>query len=200
MGDRLLQAAISTGIIILIIPIVGLLMGFITEELTKALAKGLGVSVALFIMNNLTFVGTIHHECSHALYALITGAKVEKMEIFKPEGNRLGCVQLKPRGIWITKSIQLTFSAIAPMVQGAISLYLFYLLFMFVTPIWAKIIIGYVMFSIFIHMNMSGADMKAAAKGLPFVAILVFIVCFIFKIDMFGVVKEWVGPLFQMGT
>ena len=187
MTERLLTAAISTLIIILVVPIVGLLVEFITEEITKGLAKSLGVSTALFIMNYLTFLGTVHHECSHALYALITGAKVEKIDLFKPEGNRLGCVQLTPRGIWLTKALQLTFSAIAPTVQGFISINLLVYLFLFVSPIWLKILIGYLMFSIFIHMNMSGADMKAAVKGLPIVAILVYIICFFTKIDLWGV-------------
>ena len=197
MGERLLAAAISTAIIILIVPLIGLLIDFITEEITKSLAKGLGFSVALFIMNYLTFVGTIHHECSHALYALITGAKVTSMQIFKPEGNRLGCVQLQPRGIWLTKSLQLTLSAIAPTVQGLISEILLFNLFMFVTPIWLKILVGYVMVSIFFHMTMSGADLKAALKGLPIVALIVFLICFIFKVDLFTVLKGFVRATFQ---
>ena len=176
MGERLLAAVISTAIIILVVPLIGLLIDFITEEVTKSLAKGLGPTVALFIMNYLTFVGTIHHECSHALYALITGAKVTSMQIFKPDGNRLGCVQLQPRGIWLTQSLQLTLSAIAPTVQGLISEILLFNLFMFVTPIWLKILVGYVMVSIFFHMTMSGADIKIYMKGVPLLIPVLFII------------------------
>lgn len=197
MGERLLSAAISTAIIILVVPVLGLLIDFITEEITKSLAKGIGVDAALFIMNYLTFLGTIHHECSHALYALLTGAKVTSMQIFKPEGNKLGSVQLQPRGIWLTKSLQLTLSAIAPTVQGLISEILLFNLFMFVTPLWAKILIIYVMVSIFIHMTMSGADVKAALKGLPIVALLVFAICLIFHVDLFTVIKGFVLASFQ---
>jgi hypothetical protein len=42
------------------------------------------------------------------------------------------------------------------------------------------------MFSIFIHMTLSGADVKAALKGLPIVFILIFAVCAIFGIDLWG--------------
>ena len=187
MGERLLQALISTGIIVLIVPVVGLLIEFITEEITIALAKGIGISPALFVMNILTFIGTIHHELSHALYALITGAKVTKVEVFKPDGNRLGKVEFIPRGNWMTKSIQLTMSAVAPTVQGFITEVLLVRLFMSLSgPLWLKIVLGYVMFSIFIHMTMSSADVKAALKGLPFVALLIFVICAIAGVDLLG--------------
>ena len=75
MTERLIDAAISTGIIILIVPVVGLLIDFITEEVAKSMAKSIGVSVTIFILDYLTFIGTVHHELSHALYALITGLK-----------------------------------------------------------------------------------------------------------------------------
>ena len=190
MVERLIHAAISTGIIILIVPLAGLLIDFLTEEITITLARGIGVSPALFVMNILTFIGTIHHELSHALYALITGAKVTSVQVFKPEGNRLGCVEFQPRGNWLTKSLQLTMSGIAPTVQGFISEVLLVLLWVKLqsmgVPFWVYIILGYVMFSIFIHMTMSSADVKAALKGLPIVALLVFIICFAFNIDMWG--------------
>ena len=188
MLQRLIAAAISAGIIILIVPVVGLLIDFITEEIAKSLAKGVGVSVAIFIMDYLTFIGTIHHELSHALYALITGAKVTKVEVFKPTGNRLGCVEFKPRGNWITKSLQYTFSAVAPTVQGFVSEVLLYKLFTYLQgPLWLKIVIGYVMASIFIHMTMSSADVKAAWKGLPFVALLILVICFAFGVNLLSV-------------
>ena len=191
MLDRLIHGGLSAAIIILVVPLVGLLIEFITMEITKSLAKHMGVSVALFIMNGLTFVGTIHHELSHALYALITGAKITKVEVFKPQDNRLGCVEFIPRGNWLTKSLQLTLSGIAPTVQGFLTLCLLFWLFFSLQPIlWVRILLGYVMFSIFIHMTMSTADIKAAAKGLPIVAVIVFILCFAFDLDLFGLIKN----------
>lgn len=191
MIERLIHGAISTLIIIVAVPLVGLLIEFITMEITKGLAKHMGVSTALFIMNGLTFVGTIHHELSHALYALITGAKVTKIEVFKPQDNRLGCVEFIPRGNWFTKALQLTLSGIAPTVQGFITLCLLGVLFFHLPAIlWVQILMGYLMFSIFIHMTMSGADMKAAVKGLPIVMVLVFIICFAVNLDLFGMAKS----------
>jgi hypothetical protein len=191
MIERLIHAAISTAIIIIAVPLVGMLIEFITMEITRGLAKNMGVSTALFIMNGLTFVGTIHHELSHAFYALITGAKVTKVEVFKPKDDRLGCVEFIPRGNWFTKSLQLTLSGIAPTVQGFITLCLLVLLFINLPSIlWLKILVGYIMFSIFIHMTMSSADVKAAIKGLPIVMVLVFIICFAVNLDLFTLAKN----------
>jgi len=190
MAHRALMALISAGIIILVVPLVGLLIDFITEEIAKAIARGAGVSVAWFVMNILTFVGTIHHELSHALYALLTGAKVKKIVIFHPEKDRLGYVEFEPRGIWLTKAIQLTLAGIAPTVQGFITdCLLLWLLLSVKLPIWAVILIIYVMVSIFIHMTMSSADVKAAVKGLPIVAVIVFLICFAFGVDFLGMVQ-----------
>lgn len=191
MIERLIHAAISTAIIIIAVPLVGMLIEFITMEITRGLAKNMGVSTALFIMNGLTFVGTIHHELSHAFYALITGAKVTKVEVFKPKDDRLGCVEFIPRGNWFTKSLQLTLSGIAPTMQGFITLCLLVLLFINLPSIlWLKILVGYIMFSIFIHMTMSSADVKAAIKGLPIVMVLVFIICFAVNLDLFTLAKN----------
>ena len=191
MIERLIHAALSTAIIIIAVPLVGMLIEFITMEITRGLAKNMGVSTALFIMNGLTFVGTIHHELSHAFYALITGAKVTKVEVFKPKDDRLGCVEFIPRGNWFTKSLQLTLSGIAPTVQGFITLCLLVLLFINLPSIlWLKILVGYIMFSIFIHMTMSSADVKAAIKGLPIVMVLVFIICFAVNLDLFTLAKN----------
>ena len=192
MLQRLIHALISTAIIILAVPLVGLLIDFINEEIGEALARAMGVSTAWFIMNILTFPGTIHHELSHALYALLTGAKVKKVVIFHPEKDRLGYVEFEPRGIWLTKAIQLTLAGIAPTVQGFITDFaLVWLLLTFSPlPIWVYIVAGYVILSIFIHMTMSPADIKSAVKGLPIVTLLVLIICFAFGIDLFGIVKN----------
>lgn len=192
MLERLIHAAISTAIIIVAVPLVGMLIEFITMEITRGLAKHMGVSTALFIMNGLTFVGTVHHELSHALYALITGAKVTNVEVFKPKDDRLGCVEFIPRGNWFTKALQMTLSGIAPTVQGFLTLCLLFWLFLSFVPHlwWTWAIFIYLVFSIFIHMTMSTADVKAAIKGLPIVMALVFIICFAVNLDLFGMAKD----------
>ena len=201
MAHRALMALISTGIIILVVPLVGMLIDFINEEIGKAIARGAGVSVAWFVMNILTFVGTIHHELSHALYALITGAKVKKIVIFHPEKDRLGYVEFEPRGIWLFRAIQYTMAGIAPTVQGFITdCLLVWLLVSVKLPIWAVILIIYVIVSIFIHMTMSPADVKAAVKGLPIVAAIVFIICFAFGVDFIGMVQGFNFIQFKDGA
>ena len=51
MTERLLHALISTGIIILVVPIAGLIIGWITEGITILLSRGIGIKAALFVMN-----------------------------------------------------------------------------------------------------------------------------------------------------
>ena len=194
MNERLTTALVSTAIIIFIIPIIGLIIDEISKCIAKALAKTVGVSITLFVMNYLTFIGTVHHELSHALYGFITGAKITKIELFKPTGTTLGQVKLVPRGNAVLRSFQLCMSAIAPTVQGLITECLLLKFFPAQSEIiWLKAIIVYVIVSIFIHMTMSMQDIKSALKGLPICMILVFIVCFAFNINIISMINSLVN-------
>jgi len=191
MNERLTVALISTAIIIFIIPLIGLIIDGISKCIAKALAKTVGVSMTLFVMNYLTFIGTVHHELSHALYGFITGAKIIKIELFKPTGTTLGQVKLVPRGNAVLRSFQLCMSAIAPTVQGLITECLLLKFF----PAQSEIIwlIVYVIVSIFIHMTMSIQDIKSALKGLPVCALLIYAICFAFNINIVSIITNIVG-------
>lgn len=174
--SRIVASLINTGIIVLIIPTLGLIINWLNSHILSWLCKIVGCKLASIIGNYLTFAGTIHHELSHALFAFCTGAKVRKIDLFKPNGYTLGKVVFSTRGNAILQSIQLTMSAVAPMILGCVSEYL---LIKYVTtnhPSGVKgFIIYYLIISILLHMTMSRADIENALKGLPICVILIFL-------------------------
>lgn len=164
---------------------VGLLVEWIGNVIAGILAAFLGGRTAFFIRNRLTFVGTMHHELAHALFAVISGAKVTKVELFHVRGEQLGCVEFYPRGNAFTKSLQMTLSSIAPVVCGTGSLCVLYWLWRYqCVELWQDILLVYLGVSIFFHMNMSTQDIKNAWRGMPFTILLCYIIFFITKINM----------------
>ena len=175
----MIEALINTVQILLVIPILGMTLGYLEKIVGNFIAKHIGVKCALFIMNKLTFVGVAHHELSHALFAFISGAKIREINLFKPQGNSLGSVQIVPRGNKILKSIQLTLTAIAPVVTGIISMCTiayFVSINIEIMLVWQIILIAYLFISIFFHSTMSTADLKCAIKGLPVCACILLVI------------------------
>lgn len=163
-----------------VIFLVGLVVEFAGNVLTSLLAMFLGGRAAFFIRNRLTFIGTVHHELAHALFAFISGAKVTKIELFHVRGQQLGCVEFYPRGNAFTKAIQMTLASIAPVVCGGVSLcVLAWIWHSQCAEPWQYIVTGYLMVSILLHMNMSTQDVKNAWKGMPltiFICYLIFLI------------------------
>ena len=189
----MVQALHNTIFVLLIVFMLGCLMDIICNTITKVLLRLFGYSVANFIMNRLTFIGVIHHELSHALFALITGAKVTKINIFKPNKNSgtLGSVNIVTRGNSIIKSFQLTASAIAPMITGIFTINL--LLNISSAnglKLYLILIIYYLIFSIISHMRMSKQDIKNALKGIPLVSLTIFIIIWLFNIDLISYIMN----------
>lgn len=181
---------ISTLIITLGIPVVGCIIDCINSALAKACCRAFGAGLTNLMFNWLTFVGVVHHELSHALFCLLTGAKVKKIVLFKPEGTTLGKVIYSNRGGIILSSIQNALSAVAPVVIGFISEFI--LITIVLTNCktgWQKGITLYLIISIFTHMTMSWQDIKMGLLGLPICAIIIFVICYIFKIDIIALLK-----------
>lgn len=175
----------------LLIPMIifgaGLLIESIADLSTGLFATVFGSKAAFFIRNRLTFVGTVHHELSHALFAWVSGAKVTKIELFHVRGNQLGCVEFVPRGNRLSKSIQLTLASIAPVICGGVSLcVLSWLLRYRCTAYWHYIITGYLLVSIIFHMNLSSQDVKNALRGLPIPMIICYFAFLLTGIRFFG--------------
>ena len=159
-------------LIAVVLPFVIIAVGYAIHML----GVGLAVLLSLFvdpwwvnvIINYIMFPGVMLHELSHALFAVITGAKVTEMKLFKKEGDSLGHVNFRHRGSTILIAIQKIFISAAPMFCG----------FFIVTGCWhvvahtgvnieLKILLGYIGFSMFFHMTMSPQDIKVYWKGIP---------------------------------
>lgn len=175
------RALLYTIIALVILILFGYTVDVISYKIGNIIAKTLGNKISYLIMNRLTFIGVIHHELSHALLLFLTGAKIIKVNLFKPQGNTLGNVKFIPRGNKLLQSVQLSLSAIAPVILGMASVYSIYLLLK--TYTFDRHITGliyYIQFSILVHSSMSMQDIKNALKGSVVCILITF--CIIYMI------------------
>ena len=175
---------ISALIITFIIPAFGIVMGLIRKIIYRILSI-ISPGFAFMVANYLTFPGVMHHELSHALFGFISGAKIKKINLFKPQGMSLGNVEIVYRGPWLFRCIQGCLSAVGPVVMGIITSVLTYI---YVLPnigsLGITVLIYYLIFSIIMHMTMSPSDMICFLKGSIGVYIIVVIVCFCLNVDI----------------
>lgn len=187
---RLSIALINTAIIIAGMLLSGFAIDTIVNSIAITLYKYCGRFITMLVMNYITFVGVIHHELSHALFAFFTGADIVKVDLFKVTNNTLGQVMYRTRGNMFMRSIQDTLSAIAPMVTGVFSEYMLYnLLTTHQLTGGGKLIILYVMVSILCHMSLSVQDIKMMLRGLPIFALLVFLFMYITKFNILACIQ-----------
>lgn len=188
MEQRLLTAFIGTICILLVIPAVGCLIHLIRTMILRLIGEVVGGETAWFIANRATFLGVVHHECAHALVAVLTGGKIEQMQLFHPQGDQLGCVVWRPRRLYPGScAIQYTLVSIAPVVFGCCTVYwLGKYGLPLCTSAWQTILLGYILFSVFIQSTMSRQDVRVAAKGLPVCAGIIFAVLFLAGMDVFA--------------
>lgn len=188
MEQRLLTALVGTICILLVIPAVGCLIHLIRTAILRVIGEVVGGETTWFIANRATFLGVVHHECAHALVAVLTGGKIEQMQLFHPQGDQLGCVVWRPRRLYPGScAIQYTLVSIAPVIFGCCTVYLLgKYSFPLCTSAWQTVLLGYVLFSVFIQSTMSRQDMRVAAKGLPACAAIIFAVLFLTGIDVFA--------------
>lgn len=146
--------------------------------------------VAFIVCNYVTFIGTVLHETAHAFVGFITGAKITE---FKPleisKSGRLGHVSFKTRGSKAKQAFQLSMTSCAPTLSGLIWCYvLLRTLINHSLPWSGRLLLIYLLISIFDHMSMSDVDVKNYMKGM----LVVFpITMFI----MFGLVHLYVARL-----
>ena len=170
--------------LIALIMIAGYLIGLFDHLLEKVIMMITGGEFGCLIINYLTFPGVILHECSHALLAALTGAKITHIRFFSPDGNSLGSVSIRPRGNFLIKGVQRGFSALAP---AFCSLLWLYLLKQFLYPyavhhFWIMILFGYLCIAVILHASLSGADIRVGLRGVPGCLIVVFLILYIGKI------------------
>ncbi len=175
-----------------VVPFLIILVGYAINLLQYGLAELLALFmdpwwVEVFV-NYLFFPGVMLHELSHALMALLTGAKLTEVKLFKKEGKSLGHISFTPRGSRIMISIQEVFIASAPMFFGAMIAFASFKLMLFIPwSAWLlKIFAGYVGVSMFFHMTMSTQDVKVFVKGVPIIMVLVFTESML--LNLFGII------------
>lgn len=98
----------------------------------RGLNKRFGTKLASLYNCEITFIGVIHHELSHAILALFTGAHVQKICLYRipwtrkkkkeeMDENCLGYVTYSCRGIFPLPQIQNLLTGIAPIALGTVS-------------------------------------------------------------------------------
>lgn len=183
---RLLTAVINTILILLVIPMAGFLISLAKKALLYLLSMVFDGDTIWLIANRLTFPGVIHHECAHALLVVLTGAKIEHIELFHPQHDWLGSVTWYPRAIFFgAKSIQCTLVSAAPVIFGVLDVYLLYaFLLPRCTQIWQIVLVVYLMLSIFFHATMSRQDIGVASQGLPVCTLILLVFFFVTGVDI----------------
>jgi len=165
--NLLLQTLIFEVIMFLSVPVIGLIVdGVIVRGLRKLVQKIIGAKGEFYFSNYVLCIGVVIHELSHALFALISGAKIEEIALFKPEGDSLGHVNFTPRGKAPLRALQMSFSACAPVVMGiVICSFIIRKAFPVLVAVWQWIIMIYLFISVLFHMNMSTQDLKCYFRG-----------------------------------
>ena len=174
----LLYCIIVAVLIPFLVIVVGAFINLVGEALGQIVGMAFAPVVAQGLINYVFFPGVMIHELSHAFFAVITGAKITEVALFKVEDGALGHVNFKNRGNIILVAIQNVFVSSAPMFVGA-AVVIGCGLWLSVLPagyIWLKIIIWYLMISMFFHMTMSPADIKVYIKGVPLFIVILFLI------------------------
>lgn len=167
------------------IPILGIIAECVNRLFKFIIQKLFGPKFTNILCNYITFPGTVHHELSHALLTFLTGAKIDSISLFKPNGDSLGSVEYHNRGSFVLRAIQNSMSAIAPVLCGAAtSSVIIYAMLNCKLPILAIIVLVYILISIILHMRMSRADIKIMWKGIPVIFLLALIVVWLTKFDI----------------
>lgn len=190
----LASAILNSVLLISGIIIVGLLLNSVVQFISKILVTFVGINITHFLLTKLTFIGVIHHELSHAITALLTGAKVKRIELFTMfKADRLGSVQFIPRGSLVLQGVQVVFTSIAPMVYGFISL--FFLFSVSTDNMLLIVLLWYLRISILIHATMSPQDIHICLTGLPIVIFILIVFFFVTGIDLRVILLEYMRTL-----
>lgn len=161
---------------------IGLIIQIFNDIVIKLGGKLIKVKLMLTLYNYISFIGVIHHELSHIIFALITGAKIKRFKLFriKQTTDNLGTVIIIPRGPNIIRGLQLSLSAIAPIITGVLSVYYLYTYIIVVyNDLGVRVVAWYIIISILMHMNMSKADFKAYLNGVVSTILISWIILYL---------------------
>lgn len=185
LEQRYFIALVMTILVVVMVIIIGKIIDDIVSCIIRFTVRRFGKTITMLIANRITFLGTVHHELAHAIFAFCTGAKIVEISLFYPKGPTLGNVKYVARGNEIFKSIQHTMSAIAPVICGCITEYLLYTKVLgSCTETWQTVCTVFIMISILMHMTMSNQDIKMAIKGLPWCMVILYVIMYITEFNI----------------
>lgn len=169
---------------ILLMTAIGLFFWMLQRLMVRILSSLFGGKAARWLVVVLTFPGTVFHELSHALMAVLTGARVTAIHLL-PKGDILGSVEFVLRGPALIQSISGTLTAYAPVLLGIPSLWAMY---RFIWPLcgafWQKTLIIYFAGCLLLHMDLSAQDVKECARGICVCFLFLFVAIVIVNIAM----------------
>ncbi|MBO5552079.1 MAG: hypothetical protein J5966_08985, partial [Lachnospiraceae bacterium] len=155
----ILRSLVETLLIFALILALGCAVALINWVLSWVFAMIIGSIPTFLLMNFVTYPGTVHHELSHALLIFLTGGRLRKICLV-PSPTTLGHVEFNTRGNIFFRSLQLSLSAVAPVLCGLVTEVL---LFTYVYPnvglTWQKVLFFYLAISIFVHLTLSIQDL-----------------------------------------
>lgn len=181
-----LLSVIIVAFLFMLFPFIGYIINKFEDIEIDILSRFFGINFALFFVNRLTFIGVITHECAHAAFAWIFGAKVNKVKLltfFK--ANELGSVQYIPRGNIIKQHLQMFFTSCAPVIVNTFLSALIIYNFKNITAWYLYIIAIYLIISFMNHASMSKPDLDSYFKSgkivIPFAIGVLFICMILFR-------------------
>lgn len=190
LQDVLLSAAVDVGVLVGLVALVALFSSGI-EHLFKYIVNGAtGTSKTAYVIEGyLTYPGVVYHELSHALFAVLSGARVNSFSLRRrqeADGSvTLGSVGLLVSAHPLMGAFQLTLSGIAPSVMGVLAMVLMCLFaFPSCTEWWQWAIWSYLFVCVLLHSEMSRVDLQEAGRGLPIIILFLFTVFCICPIDV----------------
>ena len=185
--QQLIVAGYNTVFVLSMVILLGLLLNAIKMKMLDVCCSAFGKKVGEFLVNRFTFIGVIHHELSHALFAFICGAQVTEVSIFRLKGDMLGNVKFIPRGPKMFRDLQMCLAALAPAICGMSTLYLmvYFINLRMAVEVWQIIVLIYIELSILLHMTLSSVDIKAAIRGMLTTLLIIFTIFFFTKYDLF---------------
>ena len=183
---------------------IGFFMNFCTNFLRNKFAISMGNKLFVYF----TFIGVVIHELSHALMCIIFRHQITELVLFSPKKDgTLGYVMHKYNPNSLYQRMGCFFIGIAPLFGGIISIY-YLSIFLLPSDVSTKFtyeyspflifdvllsksfyldyksyVWMYLMFSISLHITLSGADLKGAITGLVSLIVVLLLVNLYLIID-----------------
>ena len=197
-------ALLDVALVIVLVALTVIASRLLEKLAVSLIALVAGSGSAMLIESYLTYPGVVYHELSHALFALVTGARVTKISLKRrpaPDGQGyiLGSVQYIPRGGRVLQSFQLLLTGLAPSITGlagmaAIATFAFPRC----SATWHWVIWIYLFVCLLLHSGLSRQDLKGVWAGAPIVVLILFVVFLLFPFDAVGLAQGAAAGIQQL--